>query len=49
MTRQELLALLLAAKVDQPGLEILVVGSQSVLGAHEDAALPDRATMRTTA
>ncbi len=49
MTRDDLLTLLRAAQVNQPGLEILVVGSQSVLGAHEDTELPDRATMSVEA
>lgn len=49
MTRDDLLTLLRAAQVRQPGLAIVVVGSQSVLGAHEDTSLPDRATMSTEA
>lgn len=45
MTRDDLLALLQAAQISQPGLEILVVGSQSILGAYPDTDLPDRATL----
>lgn len=49
MTRDDLLTLLRAAQVNQPGLEILIVGSQSVLGAHEESDLPRLATMSAEA
>lgn len=45
MTREELLTLLRAARPPHPGVQILVVGSQSVLGAFPDSDLPQRATL----
>lgn len=45
MTREELLTLLRAARPPHLGVQILVVGSQSVLGAFPDSDLPQRATL----
>jgi hypothetical protein len=45
VTREELLTLLRAARPAHPGVQILVVGSQSVLGAFPDSDLPQRATL----
>jgi hypothetical protein len=45
VTREELLTLLRAARPPHPGVQILVVGSQSVLGAFPDSDLPQRATL----
>lgn len=45
MTRQQLLDLLRAALPPEQGVQIVIVGSQSVLGAHPDRELPERATM----
>jgi len=45
VTRDDLLALLRAAHVGEPNLAVLVVGSQSVLGSHDDRDLPERATL----
>lgn len=43
MTRDQLLTLLRAATLPEAAVQIVVVGSQSVLGAHADDELPDRA------
>lgn len=45
MTRNELLNLLRSAQLPYPDVQIVVVGSQSVLGTHSDQELPERATL----
>lgn len=45
MTREELWSLLVAAQVHESDLQILVVGSQSVLGTYSEDILPERATL----
>ncbi len=45
MTREQLLRLLRAALPAEHGIQIVIVGSQSVLGAHPDRELPERATL----
>ena len=49
MTRDQLLTLLRAAALPDAAVQIVVVGSQSVLGAHPDDELPDRATQTAEA